>query len=292
MMRVVVPIDSMTDAASVIPDALRLVGPDGELVLIRNPGPFPKSQRETPGDERQQGADKEQTARDIAAALRDRGVAVRVPEIHDELEDDLFTAASALGADMIVVAARDLDPRRKLAPGSKLHTTMAQSPVPILVSRPNGTRVLSHPRLLVPLDGSESAESVLPLAESLAMDWNTCLWLTQVVPVPALSASEAWARTLAYLESVARTLHCDVRVNVITGRSVPTMLIRTARDWAVTDVVLASHGHTARSHHAIGNVTERLIQHLHCRIVVVPPAAAASMRFTGSAGRDVPVLPR
>jgi Universal stress protein family len=85
------------------------------------------------------------------------------------------------------------------------------------------------------------------------------------------------ARSTEYLQSIASQLDCRVRINLVTGQSASTMLIRTVKDWTITDVVMASHGHTASPRAVVGSVAEALIQHLQCRIVVIPPSVAESV---------------
>ena len=57
---------------------------------------------------------------------------------------------------------------------------------------------------------------------------------------------------------------------------------------SITDVVMASHGRTASPRAVVGSVAAALIQHLRCRIVVIPPLVAESMAPLARFAHDEP----
>lgn len=291
MRRIVVPLDGTTEAASVILDARRLLGPEGELVLLLDSRTV-RGGTDTDRYGEAVGRAGEHV-RAVAAALRDEGVTVRVPDFHDDVAGDIRRAISEWGVDMIACATHESDAGRRFSWGSTLRSVLAHSTVPILVCRPSGSRVASMPlcsRILVPLDGSKFAETALPLAKDLAKEWGAPIWLVQVVPMQAQSTADEVATSAEYLKAIAADVDGDVRTNIITGRSAATMLIRAAKERMVSDVVMASHGRTASPRFIMGSVAEALIQHLSCRIIVVPASAAESVNQTQNARREARVF--
>jgi nucleotide-binding universal stress UspA family protein len=280
MRRVLVPLDGTPQAARALADARHLMGEGGELILVRDTGPLLQAERAASADEREATGEPDQYLHSVATTVRNGGVTVRVLEGAEFLSHPLGSTKLELNFDLIACATHDSDSRRKLAWHNTLHQALTHSPVPILVCRPDSSTVRSEtakPRLMVPLDGSEFAEAALPLAEALAKEWNVPIRLTQVVSVQAEPYTEEVARSTEYLQRVGSQLDCPVRIDLVTGRSTSTMLIRTVKDWSITDVVLASHGRTSSPRAVVGSVAAALIQHLRCRIVVVPPLDAESL---------------
>lgn len=287
MRRVFIPLDENAQAGRVLSDARHLMGEGGELILVRDPGPLlhgERSARKT----REGTGEPDRYARSVVAALEHEGVTFRVLEDTELLSPQLGATKPDWTTDLLAYATHDSDTGRKLAWHSTLHQALTHSPVPILVCRPDSSPVRgesARPSLMVPLDGSEFAEAALPLAEELAREWKVPLRLTRVVPVQAEPYTEEVARSTEYLQSIASHLDCPSRIDVLTGQSTATMLIRTVKDWNITDVVMASHGRTSSPRAVIGSVAAALIQHLRCRIVVIPPPVAESMTELREGGR-------
>lgn len=117
---------------------------------------------------------------------------------------------------------------------------------------------LRYRRLLVPLDGSRRAESVLPPATVLAQRHHSELLLTHVVqrqwsPLQPSSSQEEVKlverltqlnrlRAHNYLEQIAARLSCDVRPCLRVGESVFGALHNLIREEDVDLVLLCAHG--------------------------------------------------
>lgn len=141
--------------------------------------------------------------------------------------------------------------------------------------------------ILVPLDGSDVAESALPLACMLATEWEGVLSLVQVVPGDTVAArlgpneqlaSSALMQTLllrearSYLAGVARSCAMTVNWAAVYGKPVET-LSTLVREWWITDVVMGSHGRIGLDRITLGSVAEDLIKSLKVPVIVVPGTA-------------------
>jgi nucleotide-binding universal stress UspA family protein len=125
-------------------------------------------------------------------------------------------------------------------------------------------------QVLVPLDGSETAEQALPLATRYAEQFGSRVHLFQVMPyVPLSSAFWDTPQTLRdevleagkqYLDGVAAKL--ETKAAVVSGVSIgaPAIEIEEYIDANAIDlVVMTSHGRGGIARAALGSVTDRVI---------------------------------
>lgn len=167
------------------------------------------------------------------------------------------------------------------------------------VDRPDG-ETISYRRILVPLDGSPRAESVLPVATRLARAHDAELILAHAVPrleTVGEAAPEAQARDLcarladhnergarAYLEELrGRLWNENLRVrSIISNQGDPrAQLRRLVADQHVDLVVMSSHGRSGMGDMPCGSVTEYLATHASVPLLIVRPNFA---HVFGSAG--------
>jgi nucleotide-binding universal stress UspA family protein len=128
--------------------------------------------------------------------------------------------------------------------------------------------------ILVPLDGSETAERALPHAAALALFFDARLLLarvpeTRVMPV---MVGEMWAteevesedsqqHAEAYLEQVAvRPEFEAIEVTTVTpGHPVTEGLIQTIEDESVDLIVMTTHGYSGFQRFVFGSVADKLV---------------------------------
>jgi nucleotide-binding universal stress UspA family protein len=143
-------------------------------------------------------------------------------------------------------------------------------------------------RVLVPLDGSETAERVLPQlrrlligrpgAEILVLRALDALAPNLSVVAPALEAeAERYARRITFqLVNEGRRARSIVR----PGGAAATIL-RVAREENVSLIVLSTHGRTGLSRLVLGSVAETVLRSSPCPVFLVrsfPPAVDAPSR--------------
>lgn len=149
------------------------------------------------------------------------------------------------------------------------------------------SRVVHYRRILVPLDGSSHAESVLPLAIRLAHAQSAELIFVHVVPIPELTeigpleneAVELRERLIQRNERVGQEYLDRIRARVAAGLSVRTLLLRgtdarTGLGRAIAEeapdlVVLAAHGRARRSDVPFGSVAAYLVSHAVVPLLIV-----------------------
>jgi nucleotide-binding universal stress UspA family protein len=290
--RVLVPLDGTDFAAAILPDARRLAGSDGELILIRDVTNADAGERAMLRP--QQGpADIARVYLDtVAQVLRAEGGRVHTqPLVTNDAAVAIDEAAEVLHADMIAASTHGRSAGERLRSGSVAWRALVRSTVPVLLRHIDPANILVHPReanerrLMIPLDGSALAERALPLAQELADQWNASMWLVHVVSESSAEAPDREdgmdAETArAYLDEVARTLPSQVRREVLIGLT-EEELVRAVGELGVTDIVLTSHGRTAVSRAIVGSVVDSLIHSVRCPVIVIPILAAMSRELDG-----------
>jgi nucleotide-binding universal stress UspA family protein len=272
-----------------LPDARRLAGIEGELVLVRdvgaaNPHHLGRSHAEPPVG----------YLETVADGLRSRGARVQTQMLHiGDAAVGIDEAAGIFQADMIAIATHDRSLMHRLLWGGVAWRALAHSPIPVLLRRletPEDGTDEGEPEqrhTLVPLDGSQLAEKVLPLARQLAREWAASVLLAQAVresmtyspATPEASYyydnTEDMKVAHAYLSRIGEGLGTPAEVTVVTGNAVDA-LTEVVNERSITDIIMASHGRTGLSRVILGSVAAALIHRLHCPIVVVPALAACA----------------
>jgi len=177
-------------------------------------------------------------------------------------------------------------------------------------SAPRQTSVARYCRILVPVDGSPRAESVIPLATRIAASQGAELVLAHVVPVPELiETGPLDSETIdlrerlvrrnehvanEYLDRLrAQLAGCGVSVRalVLRGGDARGRIARLIADEAVDLVVLSAHGRSARADVSLGSVAAHLVAHSNAPLLIVRSRPAAAMRRVARTQREGARLP-
>jgi nucleotide-binding universal stress UspA family protein len=128
-------------------------------------------------------------------------------------------------------------------------------------------------KVLVPLDGSELADRVLPVIRGLAAGSDVEVTLLHVIPDDPLRAAELVRSAARYLEQKRLALVDRIErvgFDIMTGD--PADSIQTfATSYAPSLVALATHGRTGLSRLVHGSVTETLLRRAPFPILAVNP---------------------
>jgi nucleotide-binding universal stress UspA family protein len=153
------------------------------------------------------------------------------------------------------------------------------------VSPRAGKELVPYRRVMVPLDGSQRAEYVLPAAISLAQAHDAQLVLAHVVRraemphrVQSYQEDMRLVETLtgyqrraaeAYLEDLRGRLPVDVRVELLVSDDVAGALRELAERSTCDLVMLSAHGHSGSPRSMYGSVTSSLIAYGSTPLLVV-----------------------
>ncbi len=311
MRRVLVPLDGSPLATKILPDAQRLAGSDGEIVLVHDVnhatyGPARREYGTRKPVEESQGYLEAQATR-----LREHGVNVQAQTVVlNDVPQSIDEAARIFKADMIACATHGRGPVGRLVRGGVAWKTLALSAVPVMLRHfeddaPTDVGVpLAQRRILVPLDGSPLAETAIPLATELAREWNAPIFLLYVVPqvrasdnsygymyvTPATHEAEK-QEARQYLDRIAGQQAVQVHTRAVVG-SVVDSLVEAVEDLSITDIVMASHGRTGLSRVIVGSVADALVNRLTRPIIIIPALATKHIKPTLPAEKEDAIATR
>ena len=144
-----------------------------------------------------------------------------------------------------------------------------------------------YDRMIVPLDGSQLAEQVLPYVHVVSEGLKCPITLVRVFDVPAMIegvsgatidrvANELRADADHYLERVKGTL-VDVGTDVsVVGKQgdAASVIIEEAEKESSTIVMISSHGRSGVTRWAMGSVAEKVLQATNNPLLIIRDQAA------------------
>jgi nucleotide-binding universal stress UspA family protein len=140
-----------------------------------------------------------------------------------------------------------------------------------------------YKKILVPLDGSKTAEGVLPHAKALAYSEGAEIILLNVVANPAVefafSDPSIAAQTVAeeeelgrkYMEEIEASIKADgfpVSVMMSEG-SAANAILETADRIGADIIAMSTHGRSGAAHWLIGSVAERVVRHSKIPVMLI-----------------------
>ena len=151
---------------------------------------------------------------------------------------------------------------------------------------------LASKRILVPLDGSETAETALTPALNLAQAIGGELLLLRVIDLPSIPdirqltgssreqiIADEQHRADNYLQSVKQSFSQTQRpitTHVAVGPAAEA-IIEYADQQSVGLVLISSHGRSGIGRWVFGSVTEKVLQAINCASLVIPTRKPASV---------------
>jgi nucleotide-binding universal stress UspA family protein len=135
-------------------------------------------------------------------------------------------------------------------------------------------------KILVPLDGSTSAEAALPLALRLARTEKAALVLltvTNIHPAPDPAPCEPDLVPIhdaqLYLDAARRQLAADYgEISIAVWRGAPAAaIVRAAVQYDVDHIVMTTHGRAGYQRDMFGSVADAVLRNAPMTVVVVRP---------------------
>jgi nucleotide-binding universal stress UspA family protein len=224
----------------------------------------------------------------IATALG-RPVDVKIEQGHPATR--IVEVAQELSADLIVLSSHGESASPTWTLGSTAQQVVASTNISVFVAHADTGRSPpeSPEHILVPLDGSLRAESVLPTAALLARVGGGEILLAHVVQEPLQSALLNNPEDLALAQTLATRLHANAqryltRLQMVLLRDVENISVRTivtqhpserqcllelTRREHASLIVLSAHGTGCDAARAFGNVTTHLLTHSTVSLLVL-----------------------
>jgi len=285
MKRVLVPLDGSKAAESVIPEAIRLAGHQGELILMHDVARIEDESSPDDSPDYRAEQESERYLAQLAAKVRQVGARVRTETfVWENPASAIDEAARMFEVDFIACHTQARSGLRRVLRPSIAWEVLAHSPVPVLLQR---DREVATPtasfeadaRLLVTLDGSPLAELALPVAESLSAAWNAEILLVRVVlsmkkpeewdEVQTRYLTEEMRAAETYLTEITGRLERPAQALVIPG-PVVEVLGQIAVGRGITHVVMASHGRTGLARATLGSIADEVIHRISLPVIIIP----------------------
>ena len=185
--------------------------------------------------------------------------------------------ADETNADLIVMTTRGKFEFGTLISKSVSQKVISKTSTPTLLIRPTDTdwrtRRSRFKRILVALDGSEAAETVLPYIRSFANRFESKVLL---LSVPEGSESEEYQTKIqTYLDDIAEALN-EEGYNIktlVTGSGPARTILDLSVEERVDLIMMATHGRGGVQRLekiSIGSVAERIVDKAPCPVFLVP----------------------
>jgi nucleotide-binding universal stress UspA family protein len=224
----------------------------------------------------------------LAKMIMTQGVQVETLGAYGDPATTIVEVAEERTCDAIVMVTHGRKGGSRLLHGSVADRVLQWANVPVVLLKHGEQPIrafspLNHPRLVVPLDGSEVAETVLPLATQLALQMCASVTLLRSLDLPDLTAANN-GRAAAGNEAIKAIIPTE-RQNALTyvekirhqmqQQGIPTASLVTegaaAEDIAreASDlgnggeavlIVMATHGRTGLGRWLYGSVAGALLQ--------------------------------
>lgn len=135
-------------------------------------------------------------------------------------------------------------------------------------------------KILVPLDGSRTAEAAIPIALRLVRDPKTSLVLVAVAnvragqePAPAEPGIAPIQEARAYLESAKSHLMPDTEgvVTAVWSGTAAAAIVTAAQAYGADMIVMTTHGRTGRERDMFGSVADAVLRGAPMPVLVLRP---------------------
>lgn len=221
--------------------------------------------------------------RDALSAARaravDAGVIATTELLDGPIVEGLQRYVAATDIDLVVMTTHGRSGIRRAVLGSVAEQCVRKTEVPILMIHPRSeqddvtTSLKDLQRILVPLDGTEESEAVLPHVIRLAELSGAEIVLTRVATAPfdiavtiGVEALKDYVRRLrnqaeTYLMAVQRTLPAGLRVRCVADSSERAAqgIINIAATERADLIAMATHGRSGWTRVAVGSVAETVL---------------------------------
>lgn len=314
--RILVPLDGSDFAEHALPLALALAGEGTTLDLVSVVEPVAPSLFIQDADAGELGAalpaaeayrDAAQDARETAMHRYLEAAAGRIRSHRGRIEMGILDGLPATALDdriqdtdpdLVVMTTHGRGGLSRAWLGSVADGLVRRCHRPVLLARPRGADAVVLDRapeigtVLVPLDGSELAEAILPdVAELCSVTGAGCRLLSVVVPqfepgspympqAPALHRElldEAESRSGAYLERIARGLEdagVATATEVVVHMSPAGAVLETAREVSADLIAMATHGRTGLRRLVLGSVGDKVLRGADVPVMLRRPEEA------------------
>lgn len=213
-----------------------------------------------------------------ALPLRERGLQVQVITQQGQAGPTLIDLLSALQIGLVVMTTRGRSGMALFALGSVADHLVRNSHAPVLLLRPliEDRRCEQLERAVIPLDGSERAETELDLAAALSGSLIRTIALLRAVPRQDGAATErAVEEADQYLKGVSQRLADQVAGRAVVGTQVvmgdPAEQIIRRAESDCDLLIMATRGEVGTRRWVFGSIADRVLHDSGTPLILIVP---------------------
>jgi nucleotide-binding universal stress UspA family protein len=282
--RILVPLDGSSLAECVLPHVVALSRTfDASITLLRvveAEMACGSSEAVDPLSWQIRRTEAEAYLTEVAIRLRDLGREVTTRIVEGLPADQIINHAKTIDAGLVIMSSHGSSGLSEWNINSVVQKVLLRVYAPALIIRAYnaqdiGLDALRYKKLLVPLDGSQRAECVLPLASTIAEEHNATLLAVHVVrrsEVPRKNLLSAEKRDLidrlvelnraeaaGYMDSLRSRIACPVETRLLDAESPAAALHELTRQESVDLTFLSAHGYSAQADWPYGSIALNFI---------------------------------
>lgn len=232
--------------------------------------------------------ERDRSATDIlehaATVIRAKSIPFEVEEQMDDASTAIIARAEALGCDAIVIGRRGVGVVRAALLGSVSAEVVRKSSIPVIVVRGlGGTTRAVPPRILIAVDGSESAMRAATFASRLAGWFNSEVDLVHVEPGLTVAGAvfgsreklvEHWSgrhaeEALAGARSVLDRARVTYTEHVVASDNVHSAIIELARENGCGLIAMGTRGLGPVTGLLLGSVAQSVLEQAPSTVTAV-----------------------
>ncbi len=299
--RILVPLDGSPQGEHALPLAAVIAEKSGatlHLVLVHEPDAYTEY-----GAASFEDFDEESKAKEVAYlnAVLERltsatSITAEVHHLEGVIEETLAAEVTSREIDLVVMNAHGWGFTSRALLGSVSDYLMRNLEVPLLLMHAHDqsgeegpSRPTSIKRVLVPLDGSELAASILGPAEQLGEVWDAEYRLVRVVPAPSslfgMLGSDKGASDAALLEqprqnaeqylekasAALRERNHTVSTQVLVHRQAAAGILQEAAESGCDAIAISTSGRGGLSRLLVGSVADKVVRGAERPVLVYRP---------------------
>lgn len=244
--------------------------------------------------------------REIACKLRSEGLSVKSMLAYGLPSERIVGFSQKNHYDLIAMSTRGLSGITRWVSGSIANRILHSTRKPLLLVKPTSSNGTGEEKgrfwkILVPLDGSELAETVLPVVEALSVQVGCEVTLVRVVSSVSIAARvreifavlpHNYSTALDNIEKHHREIAGDylnalkwelsirgLTPEVMVADGDPaTKIIDLSQDMGRPLIVMATHGRTGISRSVLGSVADRVLRGSSNPVLLMRPVIESGQR--------------
>lgn len=292
--KLLVPLDGSSLAECVLPHAAKIArASDSQIYFLRVLDPISAATRPRsvdPFDWQVRKAEAESYLKNVASRFDEFGLRSNTVILEGKAAENIIDFAHTNGIKLIIMSSHGQSGISGWNVSSVVQKVILRAQTSIMIVRayqhsPQNIKDFEYQRILLPLDGSQRAEYVLPLATSIAGSGKTEFIIAHIVKKPEMPRrtplsqedmaliNEVTERNRVeaskYIEDLENRFDCEVDTRIMVSDHVGSSLHQIVEQDEVDLVILSAHGYSGESRWPYGRTVVSFIAYGTTPLLVV-----------------------